>query len=60
MRRTKAELKKNSVLGLAEAWSDALALEGKESPEETVRAIERVSADEVNAAAESTSTWSMR
>ncbi len=51
MRRTRAELKKNSVLGLAETWSDALALEGKESPEETVRAIERVSVDEVNAAA---------
>ena len=27
--RTKAELKKNSVLGLAMTWSDALTLEGK-------------------------------
>ena len=39
-RRTKAELKKTSILGLAMAWSDALALAGKESPEEMVRAIE--------------------
>jgi zinc protease len=50
-RRTKAELKKNSVLGLAETWSEALALEGKESPEDIVAAIEKVSVDDVNAAA---------
>jgi zinc protease len=47
-RRTNAELQKNSVLGLATAWSNALALEGKESPEEMVRAIEKVSVSEVN------------
>jgi zinc protease len=47
-RRTEAELKKNSVLGLAMTWSDALTLEGKESPEETVRAIEKVSVEDVN------------
>ena len=47
-RRTEAELKKNSVLGLAMAWSDALTLEGKESPEEMVRAIEKVSVEDVN------------
>ncbi len=47
-RRTEAELKKNSVLGLAMAWSDALTLEGKESPEDMVRAIERVTVEDVN------------
>jgi zinc protease len=46
--RTKAELKKNSVLGLAMTWSEALTLEGKESPEEMVRAIEKVSLEDVN------------
>ncbi len=50
-RRTKAELKKTSILGLAMAWSDALALAGKESPEEMVRAIETVSVEDVNRAA---------
>ncbi len=50
-RRTKAELRKNSVLGLADTWSDALALQGKESPEDVVRAIEKVSPEDVNAAA---------
>ena len=50
-RRTKAELNKNSVRGLAMAWSDALALQGKESPEDVVQAIERVSVEDVNRAA---------
>jgi zinc protease len=47
-RRTKAELQKNSVLGLAMAWSDALTVEGKDSPEATVRAVEQVSVEDVN------------
>jgi zinc protease len=47
-RRTKAELQKNSALGLAMAWSDALTLEGKDSPEATVRAVEQVSVEDVN------------
>ena len=47
-RQTKAELKKNSVDGLAMEWSDALVLEGKESPEDMVRAIEKVSVEDVN------------
>ncbi len=46
--RTKAELKKTSILGLAMTWSDALTLEGKESPEEMVRTIEKVSVEDVN------------
>ncbi len=51
-RWTEVELKKNSVLGLAMAWSDALTLEGKESPEDTVRAIEKVSVEDVNRVAQ--------
>ena len=47
-RRMKAELKKNSVLGLAQAWSDALALEGRTSPDEAVGAIEALSVEDVN------------
>jgi zinc protease len=46
--RTKAELQKNSVLGLAMAWSDALTVEGKDSPEATARAVEQVSVEDVN------------
>jgi zinc protease len=48
VRRTKAELKKTSVLGLAMTWSDALTLQGRESPEDMVRAIEKVSVEDVN------------
>jgi zinc protease len=46
--QTKAELQNNSVLGLAMAWSQALAIEGKSSPEEEVRAIQQVSVEDVN------------
>jgi zinc protease len=45
---TQAELQKNSVFGLAMAWSQAVAVEGRRSPEEDVQAIQRVTADEVN------------
>ena len=44
---TAAELQKNSVSGLAMAWSQAVAIEGKNSPDDDLRAIERVSADDV-------------
>jgi zinc protease len=44
---TRAELRKNSVLGWAMAWSQALAVEGKQSPEEGVKAIQQVSVDDV-------------
>jgi len=43
-----AEFEKNSVSGLASAWSDALALEGRSSPEDDVRAIKAVTVDDVN------------
>ena len=48
IRLTKAELRKNSVFGLATAWSKALALEGRQSPEEDVKAIQQVSVTDVN------------
>jgi zinc protease len=45
---TKAELQKNSVFGLAMAWSKALAVEGRHSPQDDVKAIQRVSVADVN------------
>ncbi len=42
------EFQKNSVSGLASAWSRALAVEGRQSPAENVRAIERVTAADVS------------
>jgi len=46
---TAAELEKNSSFGLAMAWSQAIALEGRASPAEKLKAIRQVSTDEVNA-----------
>ncbi len=43
-----AEFQKNSVFGLSMAWSQALAVEGRRSPEDDLKAISRVSADDVN------------
>jgi zinc protease len=45
---TKAELRKNSIFGLAMAWSKALAIEGQQSPEEEVKALQEVSIEDVN------------
>lgn len=45
---TRVELEKNSIPGLAEAWSRALAVQGRPSPDDVVAAIRRVSADDVN------------
>jgi zinc protease len=42
------EFQRNSVSGLAQAWSMALAVEGRESPEDDVRAVEKVTVDDVN------------
>jgi zinc protease len=50
--RAQAEFAKNSIPGLAQAWSQALAIEGRSSPEDDVRAFERVSPEEVNQAAQ--------
>jgi zinc protease len=48
MELTNAELQKNSVFGLAMTWSQALAVEGRQSPEDDVKAIEQVSVEDVN------------
>ena len=46
-----AEFQKNSVSGLAFAWSQALAVEGRSSPEDDINAFKRVTAEDVNHAA---------
>ncbi|GFE62641.1 pitrilysin family protein [Geobacter sp. AOG2] len=43
-----AEFQKNSVEGLASAWSQALALEGRSSPDDDIQAIGRVTVEDVN------------
>lgn len=43
-----AEFQKNSVSGLAAAWSEAIAVEGRNSPEDDINAIRKVTAEDVN------------
>jgi zinc protease len=43
-----AEFRKNSVTGLASAWSQAIAIEGRNSPEDDIETIKRVTVDDVN------------
>ncbi len=43
-----AEFEKNSVSGLAAAWSQALAVEGRNSPDDDIRAIKGVTTADVN------------
>jgi zinc protease len=43
-----AEYKKDSVTGLAMTWSKALTLEGRQSPQEMVEAIKKVTPADVN------------
>ncbi len=45
---TEAEYEKNSVSGLASAWSEALAVEGRNSPEDDLNALEKVTVEDVN------------
>jgi zinc protease len=45
---TSAELRKNSVPGLAMDWSQAVAIEGRSSPDDDVRAIEQVTPADVD------------
>ena len=47
-----AEFQKNSVSGLAMAWSQAVAVEGRQSPDDDVRAIERVTVQDVDRVAQ--------
>jgi zinc protease len=46
--RAEVEFQKNSVFGLSMAWSQALAVEGRQSPEDNVRAISKVSVADVD------------
>ncbi len=41
------EFQKNSVEGLATLWSQALAVEGRESPDDDIEAIRKVTAEDV-------------
>jgi len=43
-----AEFEKNSVTGLASAWSEALAVEGRRSPDDDLQAISRVTVADVD------------
>jgi zinc protease len=43
-----AEFSRNSIPNLAALWSQALAEEGRQSPDEQVEAIKRVTVDDVN------------
>ena len=43
-----AEFQRNSIPGLAEVWSAALAAEGRQSPDEDVAALKRVTIADVN------------
>ena len=45
---TGAELEKNSVSGLAMAWSQAVAIDGRNSPDEELREIQRVTVADVD------------
>ena len=43
-----AELQKNSVSGLASAWSQAVAVEGRNSPDDDINLFRAVTVDDVN------------
>jgi zinc protease len=43
-----AEFQRNSIPGLADLWSNALAAEGRNSPDEDVAAVQRVTLADVN------------
>ena len=45
---SRAEFQKTSIPGLASAWSEALAIEGRQSPSDEVAAIQRVTVADVN------------
>ena len=42
------EFQKNSIEGLAMEWSNAVAVEGRQSPDEDIAAIQKVTVDQVN------------
>jgi len=43
-----AEFRKNSISGLASTWSQAVAVEGRNSPDDDIEAIKRVTAEDVD------------
>jgi zinc protease len=43
-----AEFQKDSVFGLAMAWSTAVAVEGRQSPDDDIEAMRRVTVEDVN------------
>ncbi|HUI29822.1 MAG TPA: pitrilysin family protein [Candidatus Acidoferrales bacterium] len=43
-----AEFSKNSISGLASDWSDAVAVEGRQSPDDDLDAMRKVSVEDVN------------
>jgi zinc protease len=45
---TSAELEKNSIEGLAMSWSNAVAIEGRQSPQDDIEAIQKVTVEQVN------------
>ncbi len=45
---TDAEFEKNSIHGLASSWSQAIAVEGRESPDDDIKAIQKVTVEDVN------------
>jgi zinc protease len=45
---SQAEFQKNSIEGLASAWSQAVAVEGRVSPDDDIKAIKNVTIDDVN------------
>jgi zinc protease len=49
-----AEFERNSIPGLANVWSNALAAEGRNSPDEDIEAIKRVTLADVNRVAKQT------
>jgi zinc protease len=46
--KAEVEFQKNSVYGLARSWSQALAVEGRQSPEDDVQAIDKVTPADVD------------
>ncbi len=52
-----AEFQKNSISGLASAWSEAVAVEGRNSPEDDLTALEKVTVDDVNRVAKAYLTF---
>jgi zinc protease len=49
---TEAEFRRNSISGLAAEWSQALAVEGRNSPDDDIEAIKKVTLADVNRVAQ--------